>query len=241
MPRILVVILLVIYCFFVVFVFAGSKQISHNLGFLIVFLIISSYFVLVKKRKVLFSAFFITYGFSEFLGLVANNTFANIENHFLQVWFSYTANSFYVLAYIILLIEIVKKLDTVKVFKMFKIHLSVLIILNIWLIYVLQIIVLDESVISPEYFFELFYNSVMLVLLTASLLVYFCRDNKKYLLLFIGVLCVVFSEMFDIAYIYIVKRNLLHFMSTTLTLGAFYLFFIQSQLEDTKEEEITII
>ena len=45
-----------------------------------------------------------------------------------------------------------------------------------------------------DYYFELVYNIITLSLLSIALLNYFYRDNQKSLYLFLGVLCLVFSE-----------------------------------------------
>jgi low temperature requirement protein LtrA len=117
----------------------------------------------------------------------------------------------------------------------------VLLALNIWLVYVLQSIVLSELNRKSEYYLELTYNIVMLILLSGSLLNYFYRDNQKSLYLFLGALCIVFSEVIDVAYMYISQRALLNFLSTTLSLSAFYFLCKQTNLSDIKEEEIQVV
>ena len=113
----------------------------------------------------------------------------------------------------------------------FKIHLIVLTALNIYLIYVLQLIVESELEYKYEYHMELVYNVVMLLLLSIALLTYFYRDNKKSLYLFIGALFIVFSEVLDVAYNYIDQRSLLNILGTTLALCAFYFFYQQALLK----------
>ena len=125
------------------------------------------------------------------------------------------------------------------VFKNFKIHLFVLLVLNTYLIYVLQVIVKPNLVMSIDYYFELIYNIVTLLLLTVALLNYFYKDNQKALYLFLGVLCLVFSEVIDIAFIYIAQRSILSFLATTLSLIAFLLLLQQSKLlnKSRRDEE----
>ena len=106
-----------------------------------------------------------------------------------------------------------------------------------YLIYVLQVIVKPNISIDIDYYFELIYNIVTLLLLSIALLNYFYRDNHKSLYLFLGVLCLVFSEVIDIAFIYVAQRSILNFLATTLSLGAFYFLYQQSKLLNTSREE----
>ena len=143
-----------------------------------------------------------------------------------------------VLAYVFLFVKISKSICIIHILKNFKIHIFVLAALNLYLIYVLQIIVEPNKEIAI-YYFELIYNIVTLLLLSAALLNYFYRDNQKSLYLFLGVLCLVFSEVIDIAFIYVAQRDILNILSTSLSLAAFYFLYQQSKLlNDSREERI---
>ena len=85
---------------------------------------------------------------------------------------------------------------------------------------------------TNEYFVEIIYNISMLLLLSASLLNYFYKDNKKSLFMFLGSLSIVFSEVIGVAYMYVAEQNLLNFISTTLTILAFYFFCKQTKLSN---------
>ncbi|MGB5418518.1 hypothetical protein [Algibacter sp.] len=106
----------------------------------------------------------------------------------------------------------------------------VLLILNAYLLFVLQGIINPKLVLENDYYLELAYNIVVLSLLSSALLNYSYRDNRKSLYLFFGTLFIVFSEVMDIAYIYVSPRSLLNFLSTTLCLVAFFFFIKQSKL-----------
>ncbi|TYA71488.1 hypothetical protein [Seonamhaeicola marinus] len=241
MPKLLVGIILIVYSLFVILGFTGYGDLAFTFDSLIIPLVAISYFAFVKKRTFFFSLFVICYAVSELMGLTVSYLLASGANDFIQSVDFYTGNSLYILAYFFLFIEVIRNIDFNEIFKSFKIHLIVLIALNIWLVYVLQLIVVTKVFTTSDYVFELVYNIVMLVLLAASLLNYFCRDNQKSLYLFLGALCIVFSEVIDVAYIYITQRSLLNFLSTTLSLGAFYFFYIQTEMADIKEDEIRII
>jgi hypothetical protein len=117
-------------------------------------------------------------------------------------------------------------------------HIVILSALNIYIVYVLLKIVNPYLGFSMEFVVELLYDIVMLLILSASLLNYFYKDNQKSLLLFVGSLCIVFSEVIIIAYMYISEKNLLIFSSSILSILAFYFFYFQSTLEDEKAKAL---
>ena len=85
-------------------------------------------------------------------------------------------------------------------------HLIVLLVLNVYVIYVLLKIE-TPHLVSYENVVEFIYNVITLLLLSVSLLNYFYKDNKKSLILFFGSLCIVFSEVIQIAYFYITDKG----------------------------------
>ncbi|MDO5970199.1 hypothetical protein Q4Q35_10310 [Flavivirga aquimarina] len=235
--KVLVGCVLLVYILFVIYEFRGDSDIAYNLDCLLTPLVAIIYLFFAKKRNIFFLLFILCYSISDLLGVVmayvSNNGIADLNkmDYFI-------GNSLFILAYLFLFVKIIRSLSLFYVFKNFKIHLLVLTILNVYLVYVLQVILGPNINMSNEYYLEMVYNIVMLLLLSVALLNYFYRDNKKSLYLFIGSLCIVFSEVMQVAYFYIAQRSLLNFISTTLTLVAFYFFYQQSQLlNDLNQEE----
>ncbi len=226
--KILVGLLLLIYALFAVFQFSGNDFIAFNLRSLIFPFFALTYFMTVKEKSIFFNLFLIFYSISELLALVSDKLSHDVD-YFL-------GNSLYILAYLMLLINICKSISLIHLLKNFKIHLVVLTALNIYIVYVLQRIIDPHVELSYEYFVEMVYNIIVLLLLSSSLLNYFCRDNKKSLYLFVGSLCIVFSEVISVAYLYVTKQNLLNFLAVSLALLAFYFFYQQSKLNN--EERI---
>ena len=239
--KVLVTLVLVIYVLFAVFGFVGNEDIAFTFDSLILPLVAVMYFAFFKKKTVFFTLFLLCYAGSDVIGLVIGNLNESSMTPLIFQIDYYVGNSLYILSYIFLFIEICKSLNIVHVLKNFAVHIIVLLALNIYLIYVLQSIVIPELSKGGEFYLELTYNIVMLLLLSGSLLNYFYRDNQKALYLFLGALCIVFSEVIDVAYIYISQRALLNFLSTTLSLSAFYFFCKQTSLSDMKEEEIQVV
>ncbi|WP_100612295.1 hypothetical protein [Confluentibacter lentus] len=229
--KILVGLVLLIYTLFAVFQFSGHDLLAFNFRSLIFPFVALTYFLSVKEKSMLFILFLIFYSLSELLAMISDVLSYSVD-YFL-------GNSLYILAYLMLFIKICKSISLIHVLKNFKIHLIVLTALNIYIVYVLQVIIDPHVELNYEYFVELVYNIVMLLLLSSSLLNYFYRDNKKSLYLFVGSLCIVFSEVISVAYLYVAKQDLLNFIAVSLALLAFYFFYQQSKLDN--EEPINML
>lgn len=240
--KVLVSFVLIFYVLFVIFEFSGKYDLSFYFDSLLIPLITLIYMLFVKRKNRYFSLFLLFYTIGDLLGLVIE--FLPIKKDFLLLEYEYLiTNSMFIIAYIFLLIKIVKSVCFFHIIKNFKIHLLVLTVLNAYLIYVLQVIVKPNISMTIDYYLEFVYNVVTLLLLSAALLNYFYKDNQKSFYLFLGVLCIVFSEVIDIAFIYIAQRSILSFLATTLSLGAFYFLFQQSKLisKSRKEESFMVI
>jgi len=234
--KVLVGIVVMCYILFAIFEFSGNEMIAYYFNSLIVPLITILYVLFIERKSKLFLMFLVCYSLSDILGLVIRNMPYD-ESRILYDFEYYIGNSLYILAYLFLIIQLVLSIDFKCVIKHCKMHLIVLSVLNVYLLYVLHAIINPNLVLEIDYYLELTYNIVLLVMLSLALLNYFYRDNKKSLYLFLGALCIVFSEVMDIAYIYVAQRHFLNFLATTLTLGAFYFFYQQSKLLNVANEE----
>ena len=234
--KVLVGFVLVCYVLFAIFEFSGNETLAYYFHSFIVPLITVIYIFFVKRKSKLFLLFLIFYSLSDVLGVVLDNLSYNDPQQLYDFQY-YFGNALYIFAYIFLIIKIGKSLDFKYVIKNFKLHFLVLTILNAYLLYVLHAIINPNLVFESDYYLELVYNIVLLILLSMALLNYFYNDNIKSLYLFLGALCIVFSEVLDVAYIYITQRCILNFLATTLALGAFYFFYQQSKLLNVVNKE----
>ncbi|WP_147133982.1 hypothetical protein [Seonamhaeicola algicola] len=234
--KIIYLFVLLVYILFSVFGFIGYEDVSVFLNALIVPLIAVNYFLFFKGKTKYFILFMICYTISDLEGLLVDLLPETSTFDFIVNTDYYIGNSLYILSYVFLILLIAQGVNFIQVLKNFKIHLIVLLSLNIWLVYVLQVIVTPTTMYGGEFFLELIYNVVMLLLLSVALLNYFYKDNKKALYLFLGTMCIVFSEVVDVAYIYMAHRHLLVLLSTTLTLLAFFFFCRQAELLDVKKD-----
>ena len=234
--KVLVGFILVCYVLFAVFEFSGNEAVAYYFHSLIAPLITILYILFVERKSKLFLLFLIFYSLSDILVIVID-WIPYDESQKLYDFEYYFGNALYILSYTFLIIKVGKFLNFKHVIKYFKMHLVVLSILNVYLLYVMQAVINPNLVLESDYYLELIYNIVVLLLLSVALLNYFYRDNKKSLYLFIGALCIVFSEVMDIAYIYVAQRCFLNFLGTTLALGAFYFFYQQSKILNVVNNE----
>ncbi|MFI1745875.1 hypothetical protein [Thalassobellus sediminis] len=230
--KILVGLLILFYIVFVFFQFKGQVTLAEYFDAVLVPIIALAYFLFVKRKTLFFSLFLVLFSISDLMIFIVNHVYYEI--------YYYVGNSLYILAYASLFLEVCKSICVIHVLKNYKIHLIVLMALSFYIVYVLQVIVNPYVEMTNEYYVELIYNIVMLVFLSASLLNFFYRDNRKSLYLFIGALCIVFSEVIWVAYTYISSGSLLNIISGTLSLLAFYFFYKQSKLLDEDKEEIVL-
>jgi hypothetical protein len=218
---------LLTYVLYVVFQFGGEDLVAFNLRSLIFPIVALTYFICIREKTILFNLFLIFYAFSELLDLIAN--------HLSDTFYYFLGSSLYILAYIMLIIEIWQSMNFSYLLKNFKIHLLVLVGLNIYSVYVLHVVVKSYLDLNYQLFMEFVYNVVMLTLLSSSLLNYLYRNNKKSLYMFIGSLLIVFSEVISVAYMYIYPANSIHLIVVSLSLLAFYFFYQQSRLNNISQ------
>lgn len=222
--NIFVFFIVVAFVLFGVSQFLGNVIVSEVSRALILPFFTVLYFTTVKRKSWFFSFFLMCYAISDIMVLT--------ESYIPYLLYYFIGNTLYVLAYVFLFLEICKSLSLLHVLRNYKIHIVVLMLLNIYIIYVLQVIIDPNLEMISQYFLELIYNIVMLSLLSGSLLNYFYKDNKKSLFLFIGSLCIVFSEVINVAYLYITETTTLNFISSALAVLAFFFYYQQSKLKN---------
>lgn len=224
--NILVGLLVLLCAMFVIFQFNDMEFLSCVSRSLVVPIFTILYFQTVKRKSLYFSMFLILFSITE------ASTLINDKIPYAIVYFG--GNSLYIAAYVFLILEVIKSLNFSFILNNYRMHVVVLLLLNVYIVYVLLKIVNPYVAQSSEFYIELIYNIVMLLLLSISLLNYFYRDDRKSLLMFLGSLCIVFSEVIQVAYLYIAERNLLIFSSALLSILAFYFFYTQASLKNDK-------
>lgn len=229
---------LIVTCFLlsVLYEFQGDDILSYSINCLIAPLITISYLCFIKQKNTFFLLFLLLHSTAGFFGIILVNL-SSKSTVFLDIEY-YIGNSLYILAYVFLILKIVKSLDFSFIVKSFKTHVAVLAILNIYLLYVLQSLIYPNLVYKNDFYLECAYNIVILLVLSLSLLNYFHKDNKKALYLFTGSLLLVFSEVMDVAFIYAVDRLFIKILSLKFSFVGFYFIYEQSKLLNVSKAEL---
>lgn len=234
--KILVGFIILLCVLFAVFEFGEILWLSEVFRGLIVPSITVLYITNYKPKICCFALFLILFSLAELISISSLLPFVVNEVPYLLIY--YACNGLYVMAYSFLVYNIIRNLNIRVIARNFYIHLFVLGILNSYLLYVLFKIMSPFIVDMGEIFIEFAYNIVILLVLSVSLINFLYKDTQKSLLMFLGSLCIVFSEVIQIAYLYIASKILLDILYTVLLVAAFYLFYKQAILN---EEEVSVL
>jgi len=164
------------------------------------------------------------------------------ESAFIDYLQFYGGNLCFILSYASLILEINKNISLSKIVKRFPFHLVILIALDIYSIILVSEISLNSGYLSNtlDFVIEILYNTVIMLLLTVALINYISRDSKKAMNLLIGAICIVFSEVIQVAYFYVAERTVLGILYSFFLVFAFVLFYIQSSMSYMKAKKFEV-
>ena len=220
--KVVVSFIMLLCLLFLVFQFNENYWKADVTRALIVPMIALLYIINVKRKSTYFTLFLVAFSISDLITIFSYNIPLDLE-YFL-------GNSLYITAYLALTYEIIGSINMKHILNHFKIHVFILFVLNIYVNYVL-IKIENEYVFGLEFSIELIYNVFALILLSVSLLNYFYHDDKKALILFLGSMCIVVSEVIQIAYYYISDKDLLNVSYSMLLIMAFCFYYYQSKMD----------
>lgn len=144
----------------------------------------------------------------------------------------YGANILFIVAYLFLIIKVLSLINFGKVFRELSIPVIILVVLDVFCV----IIVTDatgDSLSAYEYILEFVYNGIIMTLLSIALLDYMYRNDNKSMSFLLGSICIVFSEIIQLAYYYILEDKNLGFIYSFFLVVAFVFFYLQSQMSHT--------
>jgi len=151
-------------------------------------------------------------------------------------YFYYGANILYIISYVFLIAKIAISIRIKEVFKELSIPILILFVLDVFCV----ILVTDTTkgeLSMYEYILEFIYNAVIMALLSVALIDYMYRNDNKSMLFLLGSICIVFSEIIQLAYFYILKNDKnLGFIYSFFLVVAFLFFYLQSQVQFTGPE-----
>ncbi|MGV6831309.1 MAG: hypothetical protein ACWA5P_07100 [bacterium] len=142
------------------------------------------------------------------------------------------ANSCFVIAYAFLIYYIFKLIDAKHLIEKLSLYIIILLALDIYCVVLVTNIAVESYQLFSiyDYILELSYNTIIMLLLTVALLNYISKDSKKAFLLFLGALCIVVSEITQVAYFYVSEIHYLQVLYSILLILAFVLFIRQYRL-----------
>lgn len=216
--------------------YKGLEVHAFGIKALAMVLLIILYFVRVKKRHPLFILFLVTYTTSEIFNYFTYNMTApsseSIDMYYL------IGNSLYILAYLFLISRILDILNLRKAMLKFPIQIICLFALGVFVAFMITDISKSAIHVGHMYYIELSYNAIVMILVCLALVNFMYNDSKKSMNLLLGSICIVFSEMIQMAYYYITNLDVtLNILHSFFFVGAFVFFYLQSRLEG---DEISI-
>ena len=209
------------------------KILSEIAWILILPTLLVFYSVYQGKKDILFIIFLVGFALSEILKLWF------ITSEMLYYYASYIC---IMVAYSSLIIFFLKGIKFKKLLKNFKLHLIILLVFNLYILYTLNEMILQDETVEVFtfiFFIEVVYNVLILLMLSISLLYYLHNESKQALLLFLACVCIVFSEMIQVAYVFITAEIFLRIGYSLLMAIGFGFIYFYTLLEVKKRKLIT--
>ena len=148
----------------------------------------------------------------------------------------FIGNSLFITAYLFLIVQVMKSINTKSLLKTYPFHIAILVVLDVFCV-VIVTATTEETLVTSQYVMEFLYNSVIMVLVSVALLNYIHHDNKKAMNLLIGTIFIVFSEVIQLAYFYVVGFNFLNVICSLFFVIAFLFFYLQARLKNELNSE----
>lgn len=206
-------------------IFSIDPVVNFSRAFILPFFVYL-YFTESDIKSKFFALFLISCAFAECVNAII----------YLEPYVLYRVSSLaYIFGYINLLIHIAKGFNLKRLFIKYKVPIVVLTIFNGYLIYILNQMILADTTIEVytlNFLMECIYNVCILLVLSFSLLNYLYHDTKKGLLLFFASVCIVFSEVVKVAYVFVSSEYILNVIYSIFLIVGFSLvyFYITSKI-----------
>lgn len=220
--------ILALSIFFLGLQFKGLEIEAAGVRALAVVLLTFLYVIRKKNKHPLFLLFLVFFAISEILNYITWTINFDIAPDI--DYFYYIGNSLYIISYLFLIARIAVSMNIKKVFLKFPFQICLLFILGLFFVYFVSDTTKKDFSYN-EYYLELLYNSVVMLLMAMALINYMYRDDKKSMNLLIGAICIMFSEIIQLAYFYIADFNLLNVLCSMFLVFAFIFFYLQSCLQ----------
>ena len=210
--------------------YVGLEVLKYDLEALalsgVLILLLAYYYTrTVKKTNLIFFWFLIINGIAhvlDFLSFYIPIYEGDID------YLYYPISILYIVSYVFLIVLLSKTLSLKKILSKYYITIGVLLVLNVF-----SVTLISETtayaLTQGENIIEFIYSAVVMFLLSIALINYMEKSDNKSMLFLVASIFIFFSEMIQLAYIYIADTTALAaFYSSTMVLG-FLCFYIQSQ------------
>ncbi len=182
-----------------------------------------------KHKSKLFILFLVVFTAAQVLGFLA--WFRTIVPAGQIDYLYFLVNILSIISYALLIVKMFMQLNFKAVFSQLTIPIIILVILDVFCVTLISSTT-KSSFTYYEYALEFTYNAVVMILLSLALINYMYRNNYKSMLFLLGSIFILFSEIIQLAYYYILidttNSNLGYIYSFFLVV-AFIFYYLQSQ------------
>lgn len=206
---------------FIVFVILNKIHFSKWFRVFIIPSIFLFYIFRPGVKNLFFIFFLVLYSLGEFVFF-----FQTKLNYHIAFYFG---NIFYITAYMSLIGYILSGMTIKVLFKRFPFHTTILLMFGSYLIYALDNMVQHHGKASmplSEYVFANIYNLSLVLVLVFSFLSYLYHDTKNTFILFLVCFSIVFAELVQVAYFFMIREELLNSVYSVLLSGGFCLLYM---------------
>jgi len=195
------------------------------------------YITRIKNKHPLFLLFLVFFSISEVFNYATWIIDFDLNSEI--DYYYYVGNGLYILSYLFLISRILVGMDIKRALVRFPFQIVLLVILGLFFVYFVSDTTKNEIVNNNDYYLELFYNAIIMLLMALALVNYMFKDDKKSMNLLIGTICIMFSEVIQLTYFYIAEINLLNVLCSIFLVFAFLFFYLQSRLENREVVDYT--
>jgi hypothetical protein len=227
--KILGVILILLSIVFLGLQAAGREFDAFGVKAAAMSLLVILYLVRIEKKNILFLLFLVTYAIADIYNYLTFSIYVpesiNYDLHYL------VCNALYGVAYLFLIFRIFSLMNIKKTLSRLPFQVALLFALGTFVVYMITDLSNPEVMLDYEYEVEILYNILIMFLVCLSLINYMYNDTRKSMNMLIGSICIIFSEVFQIAYYYITTYDVvISFAYSFFLIGAFACFYCQSKL-----------
>ncbi|WP_452223022.1 hypothetical protein [Lacinutrix chionoecetis] len=203
----------------------GFENFATSFELLMVPLLVKIYFKFTKTISKRFAVFLILFAIGDFINFLGFNVISTYR--------FYITTTIYIIAFSFLIAYVLRTISPKKLFLNYSVDLIILLLLNIYLVYVLVNIVkpddFEQRFLVTTQIMELVYNVILFLLVSLSFINYIQNTTSKYLILFLGCLSLAMAELILIAYYYINPDVKLSYLSTIFYFSGILLILFQSR------------